>query len=149
MMEILFRGKCTDTGEWLMGDLIRSQPNGLGERVPFIGKMEIYCFNLEADEVIPGTIGQFTGLTDKNGMRIFEGDILAAKYPEQTRSVPGVVKFGEFVDVDSADTYHYLGWHIEVLGSSISILEPSSDGIEIEVIGNIHDNPEMLEVSKE
>lgn len=141
MREILFRGKRTDNDEWIFGRVFR-----LSERLnPFIMLVDRGGISFEVE---PETVGQSTGLTDKNGVRIFEGDILAASYPEQTRSVPGVVKFGEFKDVDSDDIYPYNGWHIEVFGHCISIMEPAADGIEIEIIGNIHDNPELMEVEK-
>lgn len=140
MREILFRGKRTDNGEWTHGTLVQLPQHGI---VRIVTQDPPNKAEVDSD-----TIGQYTGLTDRNGVRIFEGDILAASYPKQTRSVPGVVKFGEFKDVDSDDIYPYNGWHIEVFGHCISIMEPAADGIEIEIIGNIHDNPELLEVEK-
>ena len=56
-----------------------------------------------------------------------------------------VIKYGSYTDVESLNDYDYLGWCLEKDKNCISILSPENDGIEMEVIGNIHDNPELLE----
>ena len=85
--------------------------------------------------VIPETIGQFTGLTDKNGKKIFEGDVLRFNYTGKNHGVEGkatvIFEHGKFCVL--------WGWHKEFV---------CLDGFAnttIEVIGNIHDNPELLE----
>ena len=142
MREILFRGKIFN-GEWVEGTLTKWSKAHLEIREYGADKIGFCDFSVDFK-----TVGQFTGLTDKNDRKIFEGDIIAAKHPDHARSVSGIVKYGEFEDVDSCDTYHYLGFYIEIWGHCISILEPMNEGIELEVIGNIHDNPELLEVTE-
>ena len=127
MREILFRGKRINNGEWVEGGfflepytdktfIIRWNSTGLG-------------FN-EFIEVIPETVGQFTGLYDKNGTKIFEGDIVKGKdYLEEGLEVYGYIdhRNGSFVIVgDFIIYYRWLDY-------------------EVEVIGNIHDNLELLE----
>ena len=152
MREILFRGKQVSDGEWIEGYVFPQVIDG--GYAPLCITTEPICAN-DYSEILgnwaivdSSTVGQYTGLTDKNGRKIFEGDIIAAKHPDHARSVSGIVKYGEFKDVDSCDTYHYLGFYIEIWGHCISILEPMNEGIELEVIGNIHDNPELLEVKE-
>ena len=112
MREILFRGKCIGNGEWAKGSLVIW---GDGSCWIDSGSLTepMAC-------VIPKTVGQFTGLTDKNGTKIFEGDILALRTGR-----PHIVKFedGGFVLTDTAIPIR----HADKL-----------------VIGNIHDNPELL-----
>lgn len=152
MREILFRGKSTNNGEWVYGvpviakdDItdkdITVMVNNPNEIVPMEG-LPLF------EQVDPETVGQFTGLTDKNGRRIFEGDIVGAKHPEQRKAVPCLVGFGEFEDVDSLDNYNYMGWFLKAYGKCLSILEPGKDEIDLEVIGNIHDNPELMGVAQ-
>lgn len=126
MREILFRGKRTDNGEWIEGyyrDLDGEHPRILKENI-FIGKFG-RVLEFKNIDVIPETVGQYTGLTDKNGKRIFEGDIV----DYISSDVIGNPKTGTIIveDMTDYDTMIYLN---------------HSD--ELQIIGNIHDNPELL-----
>ena len=148
MREILFRGKRAKNKEWIYGSVLveRDYPGTVivtKENHNVVTKADVYYF-----DVIPETVGQYTGLTDKNGKQIFEGDILGAKHPKQMKAVPCLVKYGEYKDEDGLSDCRYLGFCLQALGKCCSILTPLSDGIEYEVIGNIHDNPELLEVEE-
>ena len=126
--EILFRGKRIDNGEWVEGNYIFEDFDRVG--IHQIGTI-IQCF------VIPKTVGQFTGLLDKNGKKIFEGDIVRRFNSRGQEVMRYAVKWNTdccmFVLV-CEDTYFG---------------EYSSDftvfyGEELEIIGNIHDNPNLL-----
>ena len=129
MREILFRGKRTDIGLWVFGDVIQYADGTKAIKRSMLQSIV---------EVAPATVGQFTGLTDKNGKRIFEGDIVLFDYIGPNRGVHGKAavafnngKFGVF-----------WGWHQEFV---------TLDGFSnttLEVIGNIHDNTELLEVEE-
>ena len=118
MREILFRGKRTDFNRWIEGYLYR-----LSEKLnPFI---MIKNQGGTAFEVIPESISQFTGLTDKNGKKIFEGDIvkcISSDFVGRPKT--------DTITVNDMTDYNTLVY-----------LNCSN---EIEVIGNIHDNPELL-----
>ena len=134
MREILFRGKRTDNGEWIYGDLMQNvdciKIREQEKDVKHIAK----SFEIDLE-----TVGQYTDLTDKNGKRIFEGDIVAQNwydYDEPRDDSFGKVVFCEY-------------------DCSFSVMDVNKDGFmplgrcgsyhwEVEVIGNIHDNPEML-----
>ena len=117
MREILFRGKRWNDGEWLEGTLYRLAY----EFDPFIMLANRHG---ESYQVKPETVGQFTGLTDKNGKKVFEGDIIKAI---ASNPVGEDVQATVIVRLDDYE----LMWDIE-------------HSHEIEVIGNIHDNPELL-----
>lgn len=131
MREILFRGKRIDNGKWVYGSLSMEYFAECG--CIMISPTSDTCY-----KVIPDTVGQFTGLTDKNGEKIFEGDILSTENGTFENTGMGHVLFykgmwtsfygQDLLDRDCFDELH------EVCG-------------EREVIGNIHDNPELLEVN--
>lgn len=143
--EILFRGKRKDNGEWIEGFLIsENQINTFIEKEhiefnSYLGVTEVEAYQvLESIEINPDTVGQFTGLKDKNGKKIFEGDICGCFCNTQRF----VVKYceercGYFFD--------------DCVSSGYSDASPECLGNlrdTIEVIGNIYDNPELLEVEE-
>ena len=132
MREILFRGKQTDNGEWIEGAYSPFHLN-FGEREE---KPHIIIISDDEDidglwcEVIPETVGQYTGLTDKNEVKIFEGDIV--RYGDTIHKV---------VFEHRNDTAYF--------GLVYSPFETLPFGHyqelkQIEVIGNIHGNPELM-----
>lgn len=156
MRDYLFRGKRIDNGEWITGFYVHYDDTkdnhkddcdyivGIhtGEHFPFF-------------EVIPETVGQFTGLSDKNGKKIFEGDIVTENSGDvrllcdinKKKNHIGVVKFGEH-SVPSDDPFEWgeaYGFFIdgEVFTPAISEYGYYHD-YDLEVIGNIYDNPELL-----
>lgn len=157
MREILFKGKKKDNGEWIEGYLL---DGGMpGEKRIFIGKLVIGKWTVTADEfdeVDPDTICEYTGLTDKNGKKIWENDILMCHGNSED-----LVKtvFGEF-GVRNIETGSIVdkvvGWHYEIIPTdTISRCEPFCysmpltkdyiDRCEMEVVGSIFDNPELLQ----
>lgn len=128
MREILFRGKDADTGFWCFGDLSFDK-----EKNTFI---RMWTHNGYAvRKVVPETVGQFTGFYDKNGHRIFDGDILRSGYDEDSPddySIELVQWFGN-------------GWYINDGGSDEDLRQGMLNGYS-EIVGNRWDNPELLEV---
>ena len=145
MREFLFRGKSVNSGEWVEGSLVITTIEP-AEDTPIkhyhIEGMTIGVFPNEFqsgfDETVdPETVGQFTGLTDKNGKKIFEGDVLCRD------NVNGYVlystEFCKFVFCwKKYDKYR--PDHFKECG-----LTDYARFHDLEVIGNIHDNPELLE----
>lgn len=136
MREILFKAKRVDNGEWVEGLLWKKKYND-GNRI-FISCFPKKDDNEEVYVVCPETVGQFTGLTDKNGNRIFEGDIVIRVFTlwhgetKKTRNAQiGVVVYSN----------RDCSFQVE---KKCNLRKPW-DGDTIEVIGNIHDNPELLE----
>ena len=139
MREILFRGQ-TNNGKWEYGSLL--SPNQFNE-IPHIVYIDYLNEYGEIGEisapVIPETIGQYTGLTDKNGKKIFEGDICRFKRFND-------VHVGKIVF--NVKTASFIMWYQPIVGAygekaTQKMLLSVCDNIE--VIGNIHDNPELLE----
>lgn len=124
--EILFRGKWAENDEWVFGDL---RHIFYGECYPHIvdnsnGLNNSVC-GLQVD---PATVGQFTGLTDRNGVKIFEGDIV--RYGQRGK-----------VEYNSGSAQFTLNFTNSTYEGFDKI--PFCD---CEVLGNIYDNPELLEV---
>lgn len=129
MREILFRGKRADNGEWVEGNLfIPDYPDKPTEICIGTNVVRITY------EVIPETVGQYTGLTDRNGKKIFEEDIL-----NTTNSNCAIW----YVD------YKNTGFCCNQGNANYScVLDEFMQFSDVEVIGNIQDNPELLEVEK-
>lgn len=131
--EILFRGK-TQYGNWVHGNLdVDGFDNVLIKTYTRHGNSQHYDYC----EVNPETVGQFTGLTDKNGKRIFEGDVVSYIGSDYTYVIS--YENGCFIASHTKiKTYDYtpLKW------GGINRFNELS--MEIEVIGNIHDKPELL-----
>ena len=126
--EILFRGKSLDSGEWIEGNYSIM----LSGRVAIqpIGRIVTY-------EVLPTTVGQFTGLLDKNGKKIFEGDIVRRFNSRGQEVMRYAVKWNTdccMFALACEDTY--LGEY----DSDFTVFY----GEEFEIVGNVHDNPELL-----
>ena len=126
MREILFRGKGNpqyNTGEWQYG---------------FIGIDKDGDYYIHGScwsrTVLAETVGQYTGLTDKNGTKIFEGDIVKVTYTGRNKGLDGIAP----VVFDGCMFGLVWGWHKELHCLS------GFSNVEFEVIGNIHDNPELL-----
>ena len=141
MREILFRGKDVRTGYWKEGSLVREW---LGVDIGYTIRDVPDRFNQIAFRSIvdPKTVGQFTGLTDKNGKKIFEGDI--CKFREWDNGEMcwiGHVHFEhcQFIISGGANKECPSNFHLV-----LSRFSPEN----IEVIGNIHDDPELLEADK-
>ena len=134
MREILFRGK-TLLGKWIEGDLL----NYLG-----FGKVHIVQHHLGAggQEVIPETVGQYTGLTDKNGKKIFEGDIVATKYK---LGRGGYYVFEVYYNANLCQFALTINSGSYTKNKQYDWLQLTSlKANKVEVIGNIHDNQELL-----
>lgn len=131
MREILFRGKRVDNGEWVYGMLCNVFKDGELELELAIQVSDV--FEMFAYPVIPETVGQYTGLDDKNGVKIFEGDVLH----DSGHMLNGVVEY-----YTECGGWWY--WDKDRFGTSLEF----DDFDELAVIGNIYDNPELMEVTE-
>lgn len=126
--DILFRGKRVDNGEWVCGYLV--SVNDFSRATIFVPHSpEESRFATMPISVVPDTVGQYTGLTDKNGVKIFEGDIVLKR--TYHRKEPFSVKF------DGGMFYAGIGG-----GSSTATHRYTLEDRQIEVIGNIYDKGE-------
>jgi uncharacterized phage protein (TIGR01671 family) len=156
MREIKFRGKTQD-GKWVYGDLIHSGTDTIA-----ILELDAPCLELVVD-VVPDTIGQFTGVLDKNGKEIYEGDVLSVR--EWKNLAFGLFNHDEMKDLSLDDCKGELLKNIKslVYWDEGSMLATEQNGcsyymcsfwrentlitqpiFDIEIIGNIHDTPNLL-----
>ena len=136
MRDILFRGKDDESGKFIYG--YYGLERDMRKKIPFILKPSIAWEEdgiLFSSFVIPETVGQFTGLADKNGTKIFEGDIVRRTCININFDY--IVKY----NIDLGE------FELEFIkdGGSLAMFH----GIDGEVIGNIYDNPELLKKEKE
>ena len=128
MREILFRGKRVDNGEWIEGWYGKNSFGAWPLRDAITPCVDAGNGYLHYEEVIPETVGQYTGMT-ANGKRIFEGGIVRGRDAlEKGLVVEGYIdyQYGSFCIV--GDLMTHFRWM----------------DYEVEVIGNIHDNPELI-----
>lgn len=148
--DILYKAKRVDNGEWVEGYYYESKISGcfiLSPKIKVRKKNGVVIKDsFEVFEVIPETVGQYTGLTDKNGKKIFEGDIIRAVTLDTGTECLAVVCFGNFIDENNGD--EYIGFYIEFDGIKTTAAQLAMKECKnrIEVIGNIYDNPELLDV---
>ena len=148
MREILFRGKRKVNNEWVEGFLFVDR-KGLYK----IKWYDPHYQSAKTSEVYPETVGQYTGLTDKNGKKIFEGDLLNGfQYPFYRSESAEHNYFAEVIWFTGNCAFG-LYTHKHPTAKVRGISAGNADFIEDfnsddwEVIGNIHDNPELLEMN--
>ena len=129
MREILFRGKRKDNGQWVEGSLLYDSEQNEGFIAENFEDRAAYI-----REVIPETVGQYTGLIDKNGKKIFEGDLL--------KWIDRIVKVVWF-ELNAQFDCKFVCYANDKIVKNFKGIEPR-DWHECDVIGNIHDNPELL-----
>ncbi len=136
MREILFRGKRVDNGEWAEGYYCPTPFTGLPCK-PAIYSADTINSDWCGIEVKLETVGQYTGLTDKNGKKIFEGDITV----RFTNNVPDAI-----IPVWKSKVKFVRGVFkrlLPVRAKSYNTFDGKAESMSYEVIGNIYDNPEL------
>ena len=124
MREILFRGKRKDNSEWIEGYYADVAKNN----IMLTGRIDITeTIGAEVLRIIPETVGQYIGATDKNGKKIFEGDIV--KFGNNIYEIKFIEKYSRFAGTNERCVF-------------ASFLLKNS-----EIIGNVHDNPELMDDS--
>jgi len=138
MNNYLFRGKSEVTGRWIEGFYLNYSEfeEGISEKFSICRHSIKRIDGGDIEDVIPETVGLWTGLTDDNGVKIFEGDIakICCGHPDETTLNEIYFDYGE--------------WRASVIaGGDVDSLynQAVNCGHEIEVIGNVTDNPELLE----
>ena len=126
MREIKFRGKRLDNGEWIEGDLLRMNDHWFIFPDPAPEGIDKY-------EVDPATVGEYTGLKDRNGKEGYEGDVIKIPETDFNAEIIGRVLFEE-------DAYYI----IPLRGGHLWGLHWSLRKHDAKIIGNIHDNPKFL-----
>jgi uncharacterized phage protein (TIGR01671 family) len=134
MREILFKAKRVNNGEWVEGYYLRDQYHIGGKDIIFYRK-DSDRFTVYTDRIDIGTLCQFTGLCDKNGKKIWENDILMAHLDES---------YPEDVTYETVE-WNVAGWVGHETGSVDRQYLNKFDLEHYEVVGNIFNNPELLQ----
>lgn len=140
MREILFRGKRTDNGEWVYGDFVRGCDELYAYIVEF-GNKEL-CRNYVNTD--PETVGQYTGLKDKNGTKIFEGDIVKCVDANNGGAFTAIVSFG------NPNREYNWGFQLVKMGGDnlntdiLLWVDMEESGAYIEVISNVYDAAKII-----
>ena len=130
MRMIKFRGKNKDTNEWVYGDLVQC----MSDDIKIVNSNRPESLSYRITDIQSDTVGQFTGLLDKNGKEIYEGDIVKTK-----GNWGGVVTWNSRGYFYINDGYYTEEPDLLPLGSLNCYVRR-----DIEIVGNIHDNPELL-----
>lgn len=133
MREIKFRGKCKDDGEWVYGYAVKYLTGRFNIYEPVkssVSEDDVYQYEVSTD-----TVGQFAGLHDKNGIPIYEGDIIDFGLNAVVKYHPFLCSF--ILDCDNREP------HLNDSYSELGFMEKTSK--KFVVIGNIHDTPELLD----
>lgn len=138
MRKIKFRGKRIDKDELVFGDLLTGMGYKKGKFyiLPHLTHYPSDCNSLDGYQVETETVGQFTGLLDKNGKEIYEGDIMGCHNPDIKHLIFYNEKQGRFMAALNGD--------IENDFVGVCGLDDSRWNASKEVIGNVYDNPELL-----
>ena len=139
MREILYRGKLKANGKWSEGNLKINKYQGVMIITPDETPIGIY------GQIDPDTAGQYTGFEDKKGRKAFEGDCINYHFGPEI----GIIRYGQYRNTFNDDQFAaHIGFYVEWKGPQAKALRKdlgfwlSLNGVSI--IGNIHDNPEML-----
>lgn len=164
MREILFRGKRKDNGEWIYGYLVNGSDWLTGESITAIIETDALFYprnEIVSYEIVdPKTVGQWTGMYDKNNVKIFEGDIMSTRktgttikklkgyygydsdgYPQK---IPGYEGESEYRYTCEKDSLAKVVFNPCTGGFYLIGGDKAINAICNEVVGNIHDNPELL-----
>lgn len=137
MREILFRGKRVDNSEWVYSSFI------MQDKEHKLLSTEVELFDGDKWRAVnPETVGQYTGLTDRNGKKIFEGDIVRYRPEYRCEPMQAVVEY-------CSDKWNYPAFDLKDHGYEANGLQCTHEEGCCEVIGNIYDNPELIKEEKQ
>lgn len=143
--EILFRGKRKSDGEWIFGNLLRTDDDGT-----CIIQNHVSHNLLKNYEVDPGSIGQYTGLADKNGGKIFEGDILSCSHSrikkgeDEQSFMPEYEEYSRNYAVEFVNKGGHCGYRCRNKSIHFALTSNTIYNHNVKVMGNLWDNPELL-----